>query len=154
MLPNAVRSSRKVSKAVRSCQRYPRCIPEVSQFRSRGITFSMKFYSDVSQKYPSYPRGIPPGIQVSLQRNFKKIYLFNKMLKIDGCRTLSRIQKLSRGCPEAVRGCHRLSKGLSEAVGSCRRLSEVSQRYPRGCQRLSEAARRLRTLSGQRLGSV
>ena len=65
-----------VRRRVAGCQRAEavRGIPEVSQFRSRGTTFSMKFYSEVSQKYPKYPKGIPPGITVSLQRNFKKYF--------------------------------------------------------------------------------
>ena len=54
-----------------------RSIPDVSQIRSRRTTFSMKFNSDVFQKYPRYPKGIPPGIPVSFQRNIKK-YTFSK----------------------------------------------------------------------------
>ena len=48
-------------------------IPKVSQFRWRGTTLWMKCYSNVSRRYP---KCIPPGIQVSLQRNIKK-YTFS-----------------------------------------------------------------------------
>ena len=121
MLPNAVRSVRKVSEAVRSCQMYHRGIPEVSQFRSRGTTFLMKFYSEVSQKYPRYPRGIPPDIPVSVQRNINQytfsFCFFRNLWLSDAVQNPEAAQRVSRGCQKLSSVVQR----LSEAVGGCRK---------------------------------